>query len=235
MNTCIIEGCSKKSRARGWCTMHYQRWKSNGNPLINQKPTGRICCIDGCDKKHKSNGYCSQHEANFKRNGNPITDLKRYDTFLDAYNYYVIKNKEGCWGWSGSKLKTGYTKLSCKGKKLLGHRFSYELYNEPIKNGNIICHHCDNPVCTRPDHLFQGTLSDNMQDCIFKNRFNYEPNEKILRGEQIVGSKLKDYQVVDIKKMIENGAKQTDIARMFGVARKTISAISTGQNWRHIK
>ena len=31
---CSIEGCEKPSRARGWCDMHYRRWKTHGDPNI---------------------------------------------------------------------------------------------------------------------------------------------------------------------------------------------------------
>ena len=30
--TCSIEGCEKPAQARGWCAMHYQRWRKNGDP-----------------------------------------------------------------------------------------------------------------------------------------------------------------------------------------------------------
>lgn len=30
---CSIEGCEKRSRARGWCDMHYKRWQVKGDPL----------------------------------------------------------------------------------------------------------------------------------------------------------------------------------------------------------
>lgn len=33
MNTCCtVAGCDKPRLARGWCSMHYQRWKTHGNP-----------------------------------------------------------------------------------------------------------------------------------------------------------------------------------------------------------
>ena len=34
MNTCIVDGCAKPSIARGWCHMHYQRWRTHGDPLV---------------------------------------------------------------------------------------------------------------------------------------------------------------------------------------------------------
>ena len=33
MTICSIDRCEKPSRTRGWCGMHYQRWKAHGDPL----------------------------------------------------------------------------------------------------------------------------------------------------------------------------------------------------------
>ena len=32
---CQIDGCGNASRARGWCSAHYARWKRYGNPLAS--------------------------------------------------------------------------------------------------------------------------------------------------------------------------------------------------------
>lgn len=33
MKTCSIDGCEKMFYARGWCNMHYTRWRIHGGPL----------------------------------------------------------------------------------------------------------------------------------------------------------------------------------------------------------
>lgn len=30
--TCTIDGCGSPTRARGWCSKHYQRWQTHGDP-----------------------------------------------------------------------------------------------------------------------------------------------------------------------------------------------------------
>lgn len=35
---CSIDGCGKSAQKRGWCVMHYRRWRVNGSPLITLSP-----------------------------------------------------------------------------------------------------------------------------------------------------------------------------------------------------
>lgn len=34
---CMVEGCDRNVRARGWCSLHYQRWVQYGDPLFVQR------------------------------------------------------------------------------------------------------------------------------------------------------------------------------------------------------
>lgn len=36
LSACSVEGCDKPVDSRGWCQMHYTRWKHNGDPLVVQ-------------------------------------------------------------------------------------------------------------------------------------------------------------------------------------------------------
>ncbi|MGB3358141.1 MAG: HNH endonuclease [Rhodococcus qingshengii] len=35
---CVIDECDRSVQARGWCHLHYQRWRKHGDPLANLNP-----------------------------------------------------------------------------------------------------------------------------------------------------------------------------------------------------
>jgi hypothetical protein len=88
---------------------------------------------------------------------------------VDRFWSKVEKTKD-CWLWKGSKLQSGQGQFSTNQGTVLAHRFSYELAHGKIPNKLRVLHKCDNPLCVRPDHLFLGTDSDNMQDALYKER-----------------------------------------------------------------
>lgn len=40
--SCLVEECERMSVSRGWCSMHYLRWRRNGDPLIARISGGFI-------------------------------------------------------------------------------------------------------------------------------------------------------------------------------------------------
>jgi hypothetical protein len=65
----------------------------------------------------------------------------------------------------------GYGVLRWRGRLTYAHRLALELtLGRPLGPGMEACHHCDNPPCGEPLHLFEGTRVDNMQDAKRKGR-----------------------------------------------------------------
>lgn len=75
----------------------------------------------------------------------------------------------------GTRTAAGYGQVSVRGRVEGAHRVAYVLtYGDLPPDKPLVCHHCDNPPCVRPDHLFAGNYSDNAQDMLRKGRGPYQ-------------------------------------------------------------
>jgi hypothetical protein len=75
-----------------------------------------------------------------------------------------------CWEWTGQRIKFGYGRTKYHQVAWLAHRLAYTLFVEPIPDGLVVMHECDNPGCVRPGHLRLGTRADNNRDAAEKGR-----------------------------------------------------------------
>lgn len=125
-----------------------------------------------------------------------------------------------CWGWSGTKKKTGYATLIEKGKEVRAHRLSYQLNVGKIPQGQHVLHKCDNPPCCNPRHLFLGTHQDNMRDKKIKGRH---------------ARKLNWEKVSLIRKRCKKGWNKQGgaiLSKEFNVSAGTIYEIVSNKTWK---
>lgn len=80
LRPCLIEGCEGVSgvrgTARGWCSVHYQRWQKHGDPLADVSRKRNLCTVDGCEVLVKSDGLCSKHHTRLLRHGSATARIK---------------------------------------------------------------------------------------------------------------------------------------------------------------
>lgn len=151
----------------------------------------------------------------------------------------VIKpSEEACWGWRATKNNKGYGMIRrgpAKDSKLLAHRVSYEIQNGEIPDGLCVLHHCDNPICTNPRHLFLGTHQDNALDKVRKGRHRWgnDPNNKppVYLGVMHPRARFNTSEIEDIRRRLSFGEAARAIARSFNVDKSLILKIKHGRTY----
>lgn len=132
-----------------------------------------------------------------------------------------------CWLWTGLKGGTmGYGQFWDNGNDIRAHRFSFELHIGPVPKGHVVCHHCDNPLCVNPAHLFCGTQAHNLADARAKRRHAHGEGVSRL----LTAAKVLEIRSVYIPHKVSFGA----LGKRFGVSPSCIQGIIEGRTWKHL-
>jgi hypothetical protein len=108
------------------------------------------------------------------------------------------------------------------------HCFAFQSAGHTIPPGHFVCHHCDNPGCVNPAHLFAGTAKQNSQDRDHKGRHRATPGE--LNGR----SRFSEQDILYIRKHYVKGCNTKDLAQMFNCHPNVILNIIKRKTWRHV-
>lgn len=160
---------------------------------------------------------------------------RRFWTYVNKNGQTMAHMESNCWEWTGGmRSPDGYGGYWNGKTNVMAPRYSYELANGPITEGNFICHKCDNPYCIRPDHLFEGTSGDNSRDRTQKGRQKGGPE----RGSRHHSSKLTEQDIIEIRKRWDttpriNGLNKI-LSKEYNVSPTTISEIVNRKLWTHI-
>ncbi len=139
MSVCSEVGCGKPLLARGWCQMHYNRWRRNGHP-------GTIRSVGPEDEV-----------ARFWVKVNKDGPLPTWAPFLGP-----------CWLWTGGHIGGGYgqfnpgSRIDNSRRKAVAHRYAYELLVGPVPDGLELDHLCRVRPCCNPAHLEPVTHAENI-------------------------------------------------------------------------
>jgi len=147
---------------------------------------------------------------------------------MDTQDRFLKKvNKtDDCWIWLGAKkTRSGYGNFFYRKKVIHAHRASYLIFIGSIPDNLYVCHHCDNPSCVNPKHLFIGTQDDNMKDMIKKNRSG---NTK---GSKNGNSKLSEGDILEIRQSEEYSFV---LAKKYSISPTQVCNIRKRKVWKHI-
>lgn len=140
---------------------------------------------------------------------------------------YLTPGAHGdCWEWQGARNSHGYGRLNSGGKNgrtIKAHRASYEIHHGVAPGDMDVCHHCDNPPCCNPAHLFLGDAATNAQDMARKGRAPAQ-NGQVLKIQRIT-----DGQVIDLRERAAAGESYEELGAAFGIAAKYAGMIANGR------
>lgn len=153
MEMCRIEGCDDPTyvKTRGLCRSHYEELRRQG--AIGRRPK---CSVEDCDAVAAVRGMCDKHYRRFLRKG--TADRSPAWRFR---NKYEVDPATGCWNWTDN-ARSGYGFLLVDRRKVMAHRFSYELHIGAIPEGMQLDHLCRNKLCVNPEHLEPVTQHENI-------------------------------------------------------------------------
>jgi hypothetical protein len=138
-----------------------------------------------------------------------------------------VSKTKNCWVWLAS-TRHGYGQFSLggrKGRMEYAHRGSWFLTHGtwPV---HFCLHNCDNPLCVRPSHLYDGTHQNNSNDKLDRKRHSH--------GSSHGRVKLTDKHIIEIRKLGQEGLTQTEIAHRFKIHQVHVSRIISRKTWSHL-
>ena len=135
-----------------------------------------------------------------------------------------------CWDWRGAGrfFSKGYGRLWKNGHHWQTQRIAWFLHNRKQPGNFLVCHHCDNPRCCNPYHLFLDGQSGNICDMYQKGRGVNN------QGEHHGKAKLTNADVFQIRHLWSLGYSQKMISSQYNIHQSAVSRLVNHQRWLHL-
>lgn len=193
-----------------------------------------LCSVDGCpDPKSPkaSHGMCSAHYQQFRRTGK-VHSLRKTVSTRERFISHVDMSGD-CWIWTGVHDRHGYGRFGLSSKsefrdesgmtQVGAHQFARAMDTGKWPELQTL-HTCDVRNCVNPEHLYEGTVKDNVRD-------------KVVRGrtpalEQHGRARL---TAQDVKDLRDRKVSVKEMAKLRGVSKSTCYHARTGRNWKSLQ
>ena len=223
----LCNKCAQRTRraARGATQTQRGLYESN---------VGKTCTTEWCGESADAKGLCHACADWSRRNGGADPTNRRYRygrTGADIMTMVLAiepdhvtgcRIVDGVFGTNGQ----GYPNASVNGKlQSITRVVLSEKLGRKLAPEMKACHTCDTPSCASPDHLWEGTHQDNMNDRDAKGRN--------ARGERTSVAKLTDDDVRMIRATYDRNS--AELSDMYGVTQATIMKVVNRKSWTHVE
>lgn len=135
-----------------------------------------------------------------------------------------IQNDQGCWIWQGAKTQ-GYP-VANTGEHATATRLNRVILRlklgRDLRPGAFACHTCDNRTCLNPDHIYEGSTSQNGLDAWQNpNRRRHFPEFRRLSDEEA-------------RAILESSESSRTLGAKFGVSHRTVQKIRNGERYKNV-
>ncbi len=168
--------------------------------------------------------------------------------YIQMFYDKIQVQPNGCHYFTSAVQNTGYCnwyyyrESDNRVRYITAHKFGALIsgrFSEDQVNEYCVLHSCDENYdvddisyrqCVNPDHLWSGTVQDNIQDCMKKGRYKKPPT---MYGEDNYNSTITEAQA---KFIIDNHYKisQRKLSEIVGCCVSTIQQIHMNRSWRHL-
>lgn len=141
-------------------------------------------------------------------------------------------DENGCWIWTGPYYKNRpwpqnrYGHIGVKWPdgqwRTTGtHRAMMLAIHGFLTPDQVVCHRCDVPLCINPQHLFIGSMKDNIHDSRSKNRHHEGQKTHCVRGHPLTGPNVRVQ--IQVKKATGTKAMQR-VCKLCALGRLRLKA-----------
>lgn len=222
---CSVDGCEKKVKYSGLCSMHAERKRKYGDVNLGSFKSRGVCSVRNCQNPHYGKSYCVRHYKRWKKYGNPESGGLRKGEARDFLHKCLVAETDECINYPYYRNGSGYGWVNISGKPMGAHAYVAELVHgsKPTKYHEA-CHTCGKGHlgCVNPSHIYWGTRKQNVRDAM-NHGTSYIPKPR--SGKDHHNFKVTDDMKKQIIKMLSEGLKQKEIAFLMNLSQTTISKI----------
>lgn len=206
---CSVDDCADPRYCKGYCRIHYVRWRRHGDPLQvakrGPKPRQCDCNIPDCGAPSVGQGLCRKHYMRLKRHGDPLATSRIVgDDEARWWSHVDRRGDDECWPWTAYCDENGYGIFSQDGSIVRAHRWGYERFVAPVADGLVPDHTCHDPAVCR-----LGV------ECPHRRCVNYRHLEPVTNRENSLrgaATKLSDEEVASLYATWKDGIGLDTIA-----------------------